>query len=220
MKQNWRILVGALLLLFGVVGILQAFNIVSLQGEWWGLFFGVVFAVAGGIFLYYMIKNTSLNWWAAIPGMSLLGIGLTILSSVILLPPLNGYLGGVLVLGSIGASFWIIYFIKKERWWAIIPGGVMITLAGITLLEESSGMDVPGILFLGIGITFALIALLPTGRNEAKVWPWYPAVGCLVLGMILSLTGGSVVTYIWPAVLIILGLVLIARTYLKRNKTN
>jgi hypothetical protein len=216
MKLNWRIIVGVLLLLFGVIGVMQAFNIVSLQGDWWGLIIGVIFLVAGGIFIYYLIKDAKQNWWAVIPGMSLLGIGLTILSEI-RLPLLSDRIGGMLVLGCIGLSFWIIYFLQKERWWAIIPGGVMITLAVITLVEQFSGMDISGVLFLGIGTTFALIALLPTGGDESKVWPWYPAAGCLVLGMFLSLTGGSTANYIWPAVLIGLGLILIVRTYMRRK---
>ena len=118
---NWRMLLGALLLFFGVIGVLQAFNIVAFEGEWWGVFFGVIFAVAGGAFLYVLAKNRS-NWWAAIPGFSLLGIALTILSSA-LFPTWGGRFGGAFVLGFIGLSFWIIYFLSADRWWRSSPAG-------------------------------------------------------------------------------------------------
>lgn len=210
---NWRLLLGALLLLFGVLGVLQAFNVVEFVGEWWGIFFGIIFAVAGCVFVYVMVKNRD-NWWAAIPGFSLLGIALTILSSA-LFPTWGGRLGGMFVLGFIGLSFWIIYFLSKERWWAIIPGGVMVTLAVITIIEDSGGMVVPSLLFLGIGGTFALLALLPTGEGR-KVWPWYPAGACLLLGTAFALSEGSWLNYVWPAVLMVVGVYMIARTALKR----
>ncbi len=211
---NWRVVLGGLLLFFGVIGVLQAFNVLSFEGLWWGLFFGVVFAVAGGAFLYVTIKDRS-NWWAVIPGFTLLGIGLTILSSTLLPDAWGGRLGGMFVLGFIGLSFWIIYFMSRERWWAIIPGGVMVTLAVITVIEDSAGMVVPALLFLGIGATFALLALLPTGEGR-KVWPWYPAGACLLLGTVFALTEGSWLNYVWPAVLMVVGVYLIIRTMLKR----
>jgi hypothetical protein len=35
----------------------------------------------------------------------------------------------MLVVGGIGFAFWAIYFVKREHWWAIIPGSVMLTIA-------------------------------------------------------------------------------------------
>ena len=35
-----------------------------------------------------------------------------------------GAWGGALFLGSIGLAFWVIYFVRRDFWWAVIPGGV------------------------------------------------------------------------------------------------
>ena len=32
-------------------------------------------------------------------------------------------------LGTIGLSFWVIYLTRRDFWWAVIPGGALMTLA-------------------------------------------------------------------------------------------
>jgi hypothetical protein len=89
------------------------------------------------------------------------------------------------------------------QWWAIIPGGVLLTLGVVSSLEDVSGMDTGGLFFLGLGLTFILVALLPGGRSRS--WALIPGSILLVFGAVIGTAMGNLTDYIWPVVLIILG---------------
>jgi hypothetical protein len=67
-----------------------------------------------------------------------------------------------------------------------------------------NGLLSGAIFFAGLGLTFALIALLPnkTGR---MTWAWIPAGILLLLAVLVIANIGSIFNYIWPAVLIFVG---------------
>src|SRR5512137_2854996 len=150
-RFDYRILIGAALILGGVLMLLDKLNI--LQGAT-DLFWAGLLAIAAAIFLYTFFSDRS-KWWAAIPGFTLAGMSV----SSLLLDRIGW--GGFAFLGGLGLGFWAVYFSSRERWWAIIPGGVLVTLAFTSVLSEnypilSSG----GVLFAGLGLTFLLVALL------------------------------------------------------------
>jgi hypothetical protein len=117
-----RILIGTLLILAGALGFLQAFGFLQDASD---LFWGIVFLGAGAVFLFLFASGfASGGWWAAFPGFVLAGIGV-----LILLPDSLNDIGGAIFLGAIGLSFWAVYLTGRDRWWAIIPGGVLFTLA-------------------------------------------------------------------------------------------
>jgi hypothetical protein len=61
------------------------------------------------------------------------------------------------LLGGIGLAFWPIS--RRQERWALIPAGVLTTLAVVTFLPDLVGTDsTPGIFFLGLALTFALVA--------------------------------------------------------------
>jgi hypothetical protein len=160
-------------------------------------FWGVVFLAGGAYFIYRFANNTQGEWWAVIPGSALVGLG-----ADSILPRILGDLGGFFFLGILGAGFLAVYFSGRERWWAIIPGGVLLTLGFISVLDNVySGVETGGFFFLGLGITFLLVAVLTSMQ-----WAYIPAVVLLIMGALLNL--GSL-NWIWPAVLIGGGLFLI-----------
>ena len=122
---------GLLLILLGLLFGLQNFGIIESAMVWlWVVFFG-----AGGLgFLYVFLTNRE-QWWAIIPACSLGGLAVLIALSM-LFPRFGGVFGRTLFLGAVGLSFWIIYFLKRDYWWAVIPGGVLFTLALLPLLSE------------------------------------------------------------------------------------
>ena len=204
-----RVLWGALLILAGVVFLLQnLFNF-----ELGGLFWAALVGLAGLLFLTVYLNNRT-NWWGLIPGFTLLGVAATILTSSYL-PRVGDILGGVFVLGGIGVAFLAVYLAERKFWWALIPAGVMFTLClvvlGDNLLKGFGG----GILFFGMGLTFLVIALLPTSDGRMR-WAWYPAIALMVMGVIISAAAEDLFGYIWPAALIIGGIALIVRTSLSR----
>ena len=191
-----RIVIGTLLILAGGLGFLQAFGFLRDASD---VFWGIVFLLAGGAFLAVFASGfASGNWWAVIPGLVLAGI-----SVIILLPDSIDDLGGTVFLGAIGLSFWLVYLSGRERWWAIIPGGVLVTLAAVTVVSSLFGDGVAsgGVFFLGLALTFLLVALLAGMR-----WAYWPAGALGVLGGFLFFESQVyLLSYIAAAALIAVG---------------
>ena len=197
-RFDYRILIGAVLILGGVLMLLDKIGI--LQGAtdyfWTGLF-----ALAAAIFLYNFFSDRS-RWWAAIPGFALAGMAASSLLD-------RWGWGGLAFLGALGLGFWAIYFTRRDQWWAIIPGGVLITLGFTSVITDVSGVvDSGGVLFVGLGITFLLVALL------AKMqWAYIPAAVLLLFGFFVSFFVGTpfngILEYAWIGLLLIMGVVLV-----------
>jgi hypothetical protein len=207
---NSRIFWGALLILGGVLFLLQ-----NLFGfEYGGLFWVLVFGLAGLFFLSVFFSNRA-NWWTIIPGFTLLGVGLSIGLNA-LVPSLGEVLSGPIVLGSIGISFLVIYLLNRDFWWTIIPCGVLLTLAIVISLEDLLGdMGFVSIFFLGLAATFALVAMVPTPEGKMQ-WPWIPAIVLALMGVIFGAFSGAFVAYLLPIVLIVGGGLLIYRTLVNK----
>ncbi len=203
---NSRIFWGALLILGGVLFLLQ--NLFGFQ--YGNLFWALVIGLAGLFFLTIFFSNRA-NWWTIIPGFTLLGVGLSISLDTIA-PSLSSTLSGPIVLGSIGASFLVIYLLNREFWWAIIPCGVLLTLAIVISLENLlSEMGFVSVFFLGLAATFALVALVPTHEGRMQ-WPWIPAIILALMGVIFGAFSGAFMAYLLPIALIVGGGILIFRT--------
>lgn len=206
-----RILWGVLLILAGVIFLLQNFFGFAFGGVFWGLLFGL------GSFIFLSVYFTNReHWWALIPGFTLLGIGLTILMSSFA-PGLNDILGGTFVLGGIAVAFLAVYLTNREYWWALIPFGVMTTLAFVAAVENFfSSAGTGGVFLLGLGLTFAVVALLPTSEGRMK-WAWIPAGILLVMGLALIAAAENLFLIVGPAALILVGLYLIYKTMIARG---
>ncbi len=200
-----RTLLGVVMLTAGVLFLLHNLGLLVLGGWVWG----VAFMAGGAIFGFVLFRDRA-NWWAAIPGCVLLAIGALIVFSEL---PLTRHLaerfGGSLVLGGIGLGFWVVYLLAPGNWWAIIPGGVMFTLAGIAGLGDDAEPASGGVFFLGLAATFALVAILP--RPQMR-WPWIPAGVLLVMGVGLLLAFAEAFNYIFPVLLILVGAYLALRS--------
>jgi hypothetical protein len=210
----WRVVLGVFLLIIGVMALLQTLHILNLNGGFWPVFVAALFVLVGLAFLAALIQSRS-NWWAAIPGVTLLSIGALIgLNQVA--PGFDPY-GGSLVLGGIGLSFWLVYLMAPQNWWAIIPGGTMVTLAVVAGVGDVRGLDAGGILFLGLAVTFGLLAILPTGGRKMN-WPWIPAVVLLVLGVLVSFSAAGFANFVWPVALILLGVFFLTRNIFRKSQ--
>ncbi len=122
--------------------------------------------------------------------------------------------GGAFFLGSIGLAFWVIYFVRRDFWWAVIPGGVLVTLAVVAALGENlPGMATGGIFFLGLALTFALVYLLPVEEGRQR-WAAIPALVLGAFGLLLTLSLGGIINYLWAIGLIVAGVYLLTRSKL------
>ena len=201
-----RLLIGILLVVGGVLSLLDVQGIISNAG---GIFWGLIFAAAGLVFLYILYNDRN-NWWAAFPGFTLLGLAV----ASFLPDSLDAY-GGLAFFAGISLAFWWVYFSDRQRWWAIIPGGVLLTLGMVSVLDNVNGFETGGSFFLGLGLTFILVAILPGGN--ARSWALIPGIMLLLFGALLATPYFGVADYFWPAVLILLGGYLVFRFFRKQS---
>ena len=208
-RLDQRLLWGLLLVAAGVFYLLQNLGYIT----WGSLVWAGAFGVGAVIFLGVFIQNRTM-WWALIPGFTLAGLGgLMVLQQV--WPAGADQWGGSLFLGAIGASFWVIYAVNRSFWWAIIPGGVLLTLAAVAATGNSEGDFGGGLFFLGLAATFLLLGLSPT-PNARLSWAFYPAGGLAVFGLLLLVGFGTAFNYLWPAALIVAGAFLLFRAVRRR----
>ena len=203
-RFDLRIIWGGLLIIAGGLFLLQEFGIFSSA---WDIIWTFLFGIAGVGFLYLYLADRS-HWWPLIPGLSLVSLAALILVEEFF-PGITW--GGAIFLGGIGLSFWLIYLTNRDNWWAIIPGGVLLTLAVVAAFEPVVD-DNGGIFFLGLGITCALVGLLPTSQGRMK-WAFIPAAVLLLMGIFLAAPLLPLLNYIWPVALILLGGYLILRNF-------
>ena len=210
--RNKSVFFGLFLVVAGALLLLQQF----LHFPFGGLFIALLFVAAGCVFLFYLIKRRE-NWWLVFPGYALVTIGIIIAFSK-LLPKSEQHYGGMIFFAGLALAFLTVFLLNQTYWWAIIPAGVLTTLGAIVGLQLG-GLASGGLLFLGIGVTFAVLGFMPIGRAEK--WPWIPAGICLLLGLILLVSSGalvnSVLGWIWAIGLILVGGYFILRTFVKKN---
>jgi len=193
-----RMLWGGLLILAGVLFFLQELNLIPSA---WDLIWAALFAIAGAVFLYAFFTDRS-QWWPLIPGLGLLSLG-AIIAIEEIFPAVDW--AGAILLGGIGISFWVIYFLNRDNWWAIIPGGVLVTLAVVAGLDSVVNSDTGGGIFmLGLGATFGLVGLLPTSQGRMK-WAFIPAGVLIIIGVFIMTPLLPLLNYVWPVALILLG---------------
>jgi len=211
MNRTSGYLIGAVvLILIGVLLLLQNLGIIQVLED---VFWALAFAAAGVAFLVNFATSPRNHWWSVIPGMVLLALG-----ALIGFESFLGDWAGALFLGAIAIAFWAVYLTQREFWWAVIPAGVLTTLAVVIGLEETIGdLAFGGVFFLGLGITFALVFLLPT-KEETK-WAIWPAGVLLVMGAIMVLATTDLLNWLWAVALIAAGLYLIVRALTTTVKT-
>jgi len=207
-----RIVGGILLIVGGVLFLLQ--NLGFLGGSL-ALLWALLLGVGGAVFLYVFLTNRA-NWWVLVPGFALLGLAATVALNR-LAPGVGETWGGTLFLSGIGFAFWVIYFTNREHWWPVIPGGVLLTIALVAGLSSVlEGVEVGGIFFLGLGLTFGLLSLLPTPEGRMK-WALIPAAVLMVMGLLITAAATALLGYLWPVALILVGLYFIFRTFASRQ---
>lgn len=203
-----RIFFGVLLILIGILFFFQQLFHIEIGG----LIFAVIFLLSGGAF-FYVVARSSENWWAIIPGFTLVGIG-GLIAMGEFAPRFTERYGGAFFLAMIGVSFLVIFFTHREFWWAILPAGVLFTLALTTIVAQYDGLLSGATFFLGLAATFAVLGLMPVGRAEK--WPWIPAGICAVISFFIASGSGifanSVFAFLWPAILVVVGVYLIVRS--------
>lgn len=215
-KLQSRVIWGVLLIIGGFILLLQTVGIIT-TGWFGGLVGFLLLAGAGSAFVLFYLKDQD-HWWALIPGCVLLSLALLVGLDG-LAPRLAALWGGTIFLGGTSAAFWLIYLIyRDEHWWAIIPGGVLLTLGLVAGLDQlPGGLDTGGFFFLGLAATFALVYLLPTGK-ERMSWALIPTAVFILLSLSVWGAFTALLNYLFPLILIAIGLYLIWRNASSSSK--
>lgn len=203
---------GIVLIVLGIFFLLENLNKVHFGDIFWG----VVMGVGGILFLSWFVQAKA-HWWALIPGVILLSLaGVSLLNYFA--PHVSETWSGGIILGGIGLSFLLVYLSATMNWWALIPAGVMFTLAVVSTLDELSiGIDTGGIFFIGLGLTFGVLAVAPTPAGAMR-WAWIPALALLTFGVLLLVSAEQLLEYFWPVALIVWGVYLLWRVLRSARK--
>ncbi|KXK13740.1 MAG: hypothetical protein UZ14_CFX002001501 [Chloroflexi bacterium OLB14] len=217
-------------ILFVMVGLTFLSLLFSDKNNWWSAIPGFIFLalgalillpesledIGGGIFLggvalsfwYVYLTDRNGRWWAIIPA----GV-VTALSLLVIVSEYFEDYSAAIVLGGIGLTFLFVYLTNRtERWWALIPFGVLSTLATITVVSEKVGeFQSAGVFFLGLAITFLLVALL-----TKMTWAYYPAAVLAVMGIFGLASLLNVMNYVWAVGLIVVGVFVLFRYFMGR----
>jgi hypothetical protein len=203
-----RILWGVLLIAGGAIFLLQNLGLI----EFGSLFAALLFVFGSAVFFSIFLNNRE-HWWALIPAFLLLGLAAQV-SLAYLAPQLTALVGGGLFLGMLGLAFFAIYLNDRHNWWAAIPGGVLLTLAAVSALGESP-LNTGALFFFGLGLTFAIVAVLPT-PDGAMRWAFIPAGILLLISFLLLIAAGDYINLALPLALIAAGLYLLLRAFIPR----
>ncbi len=207
-----RALWGLLLIIGGIFLLLQTLGLIS--ANWLGGLIGfLVLAIVGLVFILFFLSKPD-HWLALIPGCALMSLALLVGLDG-LAPRLATIWGGSIFLGGTSVAFWLIYLIHREHWWAVIPGGVLLTLAAVAGLDQVfRQLDTGGVFFLGLSATFGLVYLLPAGKEKERMsWALIPAAVFLLLSLVVWGAMTSLFNYLVPLLLIVAGLYLVWRNY-------
>jgi len=185
--------IGVILVILGGLALLSNFGFFQGTSHLVG---ALLFAFLGGLALrHYQRKHRTGSL-----------IGAFVLFGLAAAAAVSGALSGFFFLGLIGAGFGALYHVDRERWWAIIPAGTLLSLAVVAALGELAPRYESGsVLFLGLVAIFLLLTRLP---DDPKRWAVYPAVAFVVLAILGLSVGGN---WLLPLALVGVGVYLLYR---------
>lgn len=189
---------GLLLIGVGALFLMDSLNIFAFSGR---LILSIAFFGGAAVFLSVVV-NSPQNWWALFPAFMLGFIGLMIGKPTFAL----GFIpDGSLFLGGMGLCFLAVYAIRRDHFWPIIPGGVLLTLALVSGMHGYGGW----LFFFGLAATFAVVFQVAGARREDS-WALIVAVACAALGVLIL--GGMLLRLLFPVILVGLGVYLLIRS--------
>ena len=210
-RYNNRLVWGVIMVVAGILFLLQNVGLLPFGGAIWA----VLLALGGAVFMGVFLQNRA-NWWAVVPGLTLLGIG-GVIALAIVAPTQVGPWIGAGFLFIIALAFWVVYYLNRSNWWAIIPAGVLTTLALVAGLSNLfGGVLLGGLFFVGLGLTFALVGVVPTSMGRMQ-WAFIPAGILLLMGLLVTASAMSLANYIAPIALLCVGGYLVWRAVAYRK---
>ncbi|MBN2000873.1 hypothetical protein JW935_25205 [candidate division KSB1 bacterium] len=215
-SQKLNLYFGLVVILIGMTALLFNVRIIEFNFEF---FVAIVLLFVG----YFLVRSyqTNKSIGHLIPSIICLLFALMLLTRVFLDIPVGVLWASLFWCGTI--SFGLVYQRNNNNWWAIIPAGVLFTL-GTTIITSvydllDNDMEVV-VLFLGFGLTFFTLWSIRNTENKLN-WAIFPAIAQLLLTFFLFFNSwpGLNRRWIFPAVFIAMGIILIFISLKNMNKT-
>ena len=146
------------------------------------------------------------RWGLLIPGYILIIAAIeTVINTLIVPSILHGennvsfllaFSSGAGLMFMLALPFFVVYFVSKKSWWALIPAGSLTSL-GLAialnfLIQDKQNTHVgifTGVLLLGLSITLGILWL--RRKTQPTDWAKYPAAGLFVLAILAFILGNS-----------------------------
>jgi hypothetical protein len=210
-KRGQGLIWGGLLVILGAMMLLETST--GLSAWTWV----VVLALAGlGMFALWFVANredlSKASWAGLIPAYVMLAVAALVglLEFDILRDPFVA----PFVLALIALPFLVTFLRDRSRWWALIPSYILLAVGLMLLLTESGLMDdelVPPYVLFAIAIPFFVVY----ARKPRQWWPLIPG-GILAIIGISFLIAEAAVEYVGAVVLVVVGLWIVARQFLRQ----
>ena len=199
---------GGLLIFFGVIALVETYT--DLTAWVWV----AILAAAGlGVFGIYLTDRS--QWGLLIPAYVLWAVALMV--ALITLNVLRDESVATYVLAAIALPFLVAFLRDRSQWGLLIPAyvllavGVMIGLIGRGVLSD---LLIPSYVLFAIAIPFFVVY----ARDPKQWWPLIPG-GILAVVGISFLVAEAAVQYVGPAVLLLVGVWILGRQFIRREPT-
>jgi uncharacterized membrane protein HdeD (DUF308 family) len=201
------LVLGGLLIIFGVLALVE--TMLDLDAWVW-----VALLVVGGIAVYAVYAMDRTEKWMLIISYAMLAVaGLVALLALELLA--DPYVATYVLL-SIALPFFVAFLYDRSRWGLLIPAYVLLVIGIMVPLLELGVLDdlmVPAYVLFSIAIPFFVVYL----RNSKNWWALIPG-GILAVIALSFLIAEAAVEYVFGAVLILAGIVIVFRQFTKKGE--
>ncbi len=214
MQLKSRAILGLILLAGGALLLLQRMGLIF--GTWQNIFWTVILGFTSYFLLSFYFTRKR-RWWWLIGGIAALGGLITQITSLAV-PEIAAVYNDLILLTMVGLAFLAVYISDRMHWWAVLPGGVLITLGAVTFVDQTGyyDLDSNAVFFFGLGLTFLLLFLIPTKIGRLK-WPLVAAIPLMLVGAYLAYQGEEQLwEYAGPAIIILAGLYFFASAFIRR----
>ena len=203
-------LFGLFFILFGGFLLLGTADIIHIEGE---MATAGLFAAAGLVLILTHFTHKRALWMLIVGGAALfIGAAIFIETTRVLPDDTIGALLFILV----AAVFFLQLRKGRRAWWAVIPGGFSLVMAGHVLLNLWCWNPGPlhGVLFFGgTGLTFGIVYLMKNAQYKLD-WALWPCAGGFIMAAFLLFVrdNDAVDRLFFPVMLIGFGLVILLRS--------
>jgi hypothetical protein len=164
----------------------------------------ILIGIALWFFIGFLIDRK--RWWLLIPAYGLIIAAVETAINTMIRPSilygdnsssfLLAFSSGAGIMFMLALPFFVVYFVSKKSWWALIPAG-SLTSFGLALLlqffyannQNNSAGIFAGVLLLGLSVTGALLWL--RRNTQPTAWAIYPSIGLFLLAILAFIFGNG-----------------------------